>query len=526
MGVNTLALSSILALATAAFATASPLASFETVSTLTTPTNGAEILAYDRVNAQLLATSGTSIEFIRIDPQTGALSPLLTLNLREQFPWLGNISSVAVDPAGRGFAAAAMIPTANTTQRGRIAFINLASRAVLTTIEVGYHPDCVSFTPNGTRLLTADEGERSPDASREDPPGGISVIDLSAIVDTPDLAGLGQSAARTSDFSASTLAPGVTLAGLRIAPDRIAQPLRDLEPEYIAASNSGAWVSLQENNALAYFSFATQRWERIVPLGYRTVTIDASDTDNQTSSTGTVLAMPMPDTIVRFHAGGRDYLAAVNEGDTRDTDEARAASMPWTDTLTRSLELTCGPDPRSDDTLGRLKISIPDSDPDADGVLDRLVAFGTRSFSIYDWQTGTLVYDSAGLIEQVSRSQFPALFNANTGSVSERDARSDDRGPEPESLATATVSGKPHLIVGLERPGPLLLFEVSDPSAPRLVAITNHTPGDRQGIAPEGSTAIVIDGQTHLAVAFEVSGTVALYRLGPMQEPSDTPAAN
>ncbi len=512
---NTTSLLSAFALATTGtLAAASAPASFETVGVLTTPTQGAEILAHDPARNMLLVTSGTSIEFINIDPSTATLSATQTFDLRETFPWLGGVSSVAVDPAGRGFAAAALIPTANTTQRGRIAFIDLASRTILTTIEVGYHPDCVSFTPSGMRLLTADEGERSPDASREDPPGGLSVIDLSAVVDTSDLAGLGQSAARTYDFSASTLAPGVTLAGLRIAPDRVDQPLRDIEPEYIAASNSGAWVSLQENNALAYFSFTTQRWERIVPLGYRTVTIDASDTDNQIVSTGTVLAMPMPDTIVRFRAGGRDYLAAVDEGDTRDIDEARAASMPWTDALTRSLEFTCGQDPRSDNALGRLKISIPESDPDGDGVLDRLVAFGTRSFSIYDWDTGALVYQSGGLIEQLSRTQFPALFNANTGSASERDARSDDRGPEPESLATATINDRPHLIVGLERPGPLLLFDVSDPRAPQLVSITNHTPGDRHGVAPEGSAAFVIDGQTHLAVAFEVSGTVALYRLG------------
>jgi hypothetical protein len=488
--------------------------SLDLVSALPISSGGAEIVAWDGASAQLLVTSGSSIEFIAIDEASHALRAALTLDLGPRFPWLGDVSSVAIDPAGRGFAAAALIPTANTTQRGRIAFIDLATRSVITTLEVGYHPDCVAFSPNGTRLITADEGERSPDASREDPPGGISVIDLSAIVDTADLAELGQSDVRTYDFSASTLAPGVSLDGLRIAPERIDQPLRDIEPEYIAATNEDAWVSLQENNALARFNFGLQRWDLIVPLGTRTITIDASDKDNAIESFATVPAMPMPDTIVHFRSGGRDYLATVDEGDTRDTDEARAGSMPWTPSLERAMTLVHGTEPRSDAKLGRLKISIPDSDPDGDGVLDRLVAFGTRSFSIYDWETGALVYESGGLIESVSRTQFPALFNANTGSVGERDARSDDRGPEPESLAVATIGGVTHLIVGLERPGPLLLFDVSDPTAPRLTAITNHVPGDRHGVAPEGSVSFTLGGETFLAVAYEVSGTAVLYRLG------------
>lgn len=485
----------------------------EPVAALTTPTSGAEILAHDHERGQLLVTSGTSIEFIAVS--AAGLRPVQTLDLKERFPWLGGVSSVAIDPAGRAFGVVALIPTANTTQRGRIAFVDLSARAIITTLEVGYHPDCVTFTPNGTRLLTADEGERSVDDSREDPPGGISVIDLSAVVGTSDLPGLGQSAVRTFDFSASSLGPGVTLDGLRIAPDRRNAALRDVEPEYITASNANAWVSLQENNALARFDFATQRWDRVVPLGFRTVTIDASDKDNSSASDDTVLAMPMPDTIVRFTAGGRDYLAAVDEGDTRDTDEARIADATLDPRLARSLELAWGAGVTDDEHLGRLKVSLPDSDPDGDGDLDRLVAFGTRSFSIYDWDTGALVYESGGLLESLSRSRFPALFNANVGSTDERDARSDDRGPEPEALTATTIDGRPHLLVGLERPGALLLFDVSDPRSPRLVSIANHEPGSQSGIAPEGSIAFTMDQEVYIAVAFEVTGTVALYRTRP-----------
>lgn len=488
---------------------------FETVSVFETPSGGAEIIAYDPANRQFLVTSGTSIEFIAIDVQSLALGSLTTLDLRPQHPWLGSVSSVAVDPAGRGFAAAALIPTANTSQRGRIAFIDLASRSILTTIEVGYHPDCVAFTPSGVRLLTADEGERSVDPSREDPPGGISIIDLSSVVDTGDLRGIGQSAVRSHDFTASSLAPGVSLDGLRIAPDRRDRPHFDIEPEYLAPSDSDVWVSLQENNALARFRFATGQWDLIVPLGLRSVSIDASDRDGSNASTAQVLAMPMPDTIVRFRSGEREYLATVDEGDTRDTDEARAGQMPIDPVFERALEIIAGPDPLSDAKLGRLKISVPDSDPDGDGDLDRIVAFGTRSISIYDATTGALISETGGLLEQISRTSFPALFNADVGSPDEYDRRSDDRGPEPEALSFAMVGSTPYLFVGLERPGPLIAFDVSDPVRPLPVALTNHTASDRHGVAPEGSVTLTIDSAHYLAIAYEVSGTVALYRLRP-----------
>lgn len=61
---------------------------------------------------------------------------------------------------------------------------------------------------------------------------------------------------------------------------------QDLEPEYIAFSGDGtkAWVTLQENNAIAVVDIATATVESIRPLGVKDHSLsgngfDASDRD-------------------------------------------------------------------------------------------------------------------------------------------------------------------------------------------------------------------------------------------------------
>ena len=121
---------------------------------------------------------------------------------------------------------------------GRILFYTTAGE-YKGSANVGNLPDMVSFTPSGDMLVSANEGEPSDDYS-SDPEGSISIITVDKGADelVQDVTTLG--------FLGVDIGEGV-----RIKPG--STPVQDLEPEYVAVSKDGktAWVTLQENNAVA-----------------------------------------------------------------------------------------------------------------------------------------------------------------------------------------------------------------------------------------------------------------------------------
>ncbi|MCS6855904.1 MAG: choice-of-anchor I family protein, partial [Elioraea sp.] len=201
---------------------------------------------------------------------------------------------------------------------------------------VGANPDQMTFTPDGTKLLVANEGEpsgyRPGDA---DPNGSVSVIDL--------LSGT----VRTADFTAfNSQIDALRAAGVRIFGPR-ATVAQDLEPEYVTVSADGktAFVALQENNAIAVLDIATATVVSILPLGLKNHAIagqglDASDRDGPSNGPAInirpwpVLGMYQPDGMATFTFGGVEYLATANEGDARDwpgfNEEVRVGAASYT----------------------------------------------------------------------------------------------------------------------------------------------------------------------------------------------------
>ena len=317
--------------------------------------HGGEIVFYS--NGQLLTTnSGNGFHGVQSYglQSNGSLTSGISIDLGSVFGanLTNSITSVYAD--ARGFGVASIVPTAKTaTDFGRIAFFDLSSGSILKTLDVGYHPDSVSMTPDGTKLLVANEGEYgSTNATAESfaRAGSVSVVNLSGIINASVLSALTSSNVNTYDFSAGNLGSGVSLQGVRdntLATNNATTSagFANIEPEYIAPTNDKAYVTLQENNAIAVLDLASGKYEAIHKLGTITQTVDASDKDG--ASNGKLIAiddtlkgLPMPDTMVLFTKNGTALLATANEGDGRGDDGDFATGSSLTANMTAAVAAT------------------------------------------------------------------------------------------------------------------------------------------------------------------------------------------
>jgi DNA-binding beta-propeller fold protein YncE len=452
----------------------------------------AEITAYDSVSKSLFVinTEANSFDIVSIsDPN----APTQTKRL--------DLASYGAGPNSIAFKnglLAVAVEADPISNNGSIAFFN-STGDFLKSITVGALPDMLTFTPDGQRILVANEGE--PDADTGiDAEGSVSIIDLSG-----GIANLTQSAVKTATFSKfNGQEASLRAQGVRIFPGKtIAQ---DAEPEYIAVSDDSktAYVALQENNALAKLDLVTGEFTALVGLGYKDHSLpgnelDASDRDGGVNIRNwPVRGLYMPDAIATFTANGETYVISANEGDAR-TEDRRIGTL--------TLDPTAFPNAtalKNNAALGRLNASSINGDTDGDGDYDELYVYGSRSFSIWDSQ-GKLVYDSGSEFEKILASQFPASFI---------DSRSDDKGPEPEGVTVATIQGQIYAFIGLERGNGVMVYNITDPKAPKFERFTPNPAGD---VSPEG---LLLIPQTdspdskfpYLVVSNEITGTVGIYK--------------
>ena len=483
---------------------------------------GGEIVSYS--NGQLLTTnSGNGSHGVQSYglQSSGSLTSGISIDLGTVFgaSLTSSITSVYAD--ARGFGVASIVPTAKTaTDFGRIAFFDLSSGSILKTLDVGYHPDSVTMTPDGTKLLVANEGEYvAAVESTFARPGSVSVVNLFGITNAAGLSALTSSNVNTYDFSAGNLGSGVSLQGVRdntLATNNATTSagFASIEAEYIAPTNDKAYVTLQENNAIAVLDLASGKYEAIHKLGTITQTVDASDKDG--ASNGKLIAiddtlkgLPMPDTMVLFTKNGTALLATANEGDGRGDDGDFATGSSLTANMTASVALTA-----NNTGIGRLNL-LKDQGRDADGKIADPTMLGTRSFSLWNATTGERVFDSGSAIEQFVASNDPTVFNTNDGVASKWDTRSDDKGPEPEALAFGRIDGKDYIFVGAERQNGIFQFDITDLNNVSIVgyfnAITSSADSGGSFISPESilflDAASNPSGKNLLVVGFEGTGT-------------------
>jgi 2',3'-cyclic-nucleotide 2'-phosphodiesterase (5'-nucleotidase family)/DNA-binding beta-propeller fold protein YncE len=494
---------------------------------------GAEINAFDKASQKLFVVSGEPVlQIVDVSNPTtpAALAPV------DLSAYGDGINSVAVY---NGLVAAA-VESGTAGVDGQVVFLD-TNGTVLNAVTVGDLPDMVTFTPDGSKLLVANEGEPNDDYS-VDPEGSVSLIDLSNGV-----ANAGVTTIEFTDYNdrkAELQAAGVRLFGLN------ATVAQDLEPEYIAVSPDGttAWVTLQENNAVAAINIANQTLDGILPLGFkdfsRDAKLDASNRDDQINlQNWPVFGMYQPDSIASYAVDGITYYVTANEGDARirpDGDlEDEAGNVILEEGVvfneeSRIKDVTLDPDAfpnaatlQQDENLGRLKITNTLGDTDGDGDFDELYAYGGRSFSIWD-ENGNLVFDSGDDIANITAQLTPDLFNANDGDPGEFDDRSDDKGAEPEALTIGQIGDTTYAFVGLERAGGgVLVYDISNPGAPSFVQYLR----DDIDIAPEGLTFVSSEhspnGKNLLFVTNEESSTLAIYEADAQTDiPGETPAVS
>lgn len=578
--------------------------------------SAAEIPAFDPISQRLFVVNAQAGAIDVLDLSDPA-NPVLEQTLTTASILAGSkVNSVAV---AKGILAVA-IEAPLKTNPGRAAFFNTETLALISDVEVGAQPDMIVFTPDGTKVLTANEGEPSDDY-RVDPEGSVSIIDISTpatpVVSTADFSGFNAATLRAAGVR--IYGPTNTVGGSVMNGATAAQ---DLEPEYITISQDGttAFVTLQENNAIAKIDIASAAVTDILPLGEKDHglagnELDVSDQDNSINikTWPGVRGLYLPDAMASYTVGGVTYLVTANEGDARAWGEDTQAYFDGDSTLgfveefrVRNLTNPSGWAGRvGDDLPPQLGELVPNQGMDIGGALlnplvfgycgatatspgacrdvtmlgrlnitwtmgyqkdvngapvlydaatglvsptgtrlmyDKLYSYGGRSFSIFD-EDGNLVFDSGSEFEKFfasddcmvgSARNIPCkdFFNSGHDEGPALDSRSDAKGPEPEGIVIGTIGTKTYAFIGMERFGGVLIYDITNPTAPFRVDYLNTreiwdmnpedatTPEELAAfgdLGPEGLVFIAAadspTGENLLVVSSEVSGTTTSYTL-------------
>ncbi|MBC7566584.1 MAG: choice-of-anchor I family protein, partial [Pedobacter sp.] len=459
-------------------------------------TGAAEITAFDPITKKLfvvrnenegLTNQVNQIEVIDFSNP----SAMKSIGSIAMLPFGGAVNSVAVYDGRLAVAVQSTDKQAN----GKVVVFKTSDYSKIAEVIVGALPDMVIFSPDGKYVMSANEGEPNA-AYTNDPPGTVSIISVAE-----------NYAVTTIDFSSmASQAADLKAKGFRIY-GKDASFVKDIEPEYItiSADSKTAWVTLQENNGIAKINIATKTISNIFPLGFKDYSVAGNEIDPSDLDGGfkpakwNVKGMYLPDAIALLEDNGNPFLFTANEGDAREYDGF--AEILRVKSKDVKLDPTAFPDAATlklDANLGRLNITTTLGDKDGDGDLDELYSLGSRSFSVWNGNTGTQVFDSKNELD----------LKCNVAGVYD-DGRSDDKSVEPEGVTIGTVGTKKIAFIGMERADAVAVYDVTIPSKPVFLQLL------KCGDAPEGVLFIPAkDSPTKkslLLVSSEGDGVIKVY---------------
>ncbi len=235
----------------------------DTVTTQPIGETAAEIVAHDRKTQRIFVVNALAARIDVIDISNPA--DLEKVGDIDVAPYGKVANGVAVHD---GIVAIA-VENIDKQQPGQVVFFD-AKLNFLSAVTVGALPDMVVFSPNGRHVLVANEGEPNSDYIK-DPEGTVSIIDLSKGAKK-----LTQANVRTVSFAGlqkADLEPSVRIFGPG------ASVGQDIEPEYITVSSDSrtAWVTCQENNAVAIIDIASGTITKLKGLGFKDHSVVQAD---------------------------------------------------------------------------------------------------------------------------------------------------------------------------------------------------------------------------------------------------------
>lgn len=473
---------------------------------------GAESIAFDPGTDRAFVTSAADDTIVVLD-MSNPFSPVKVDEIDlSTLPNYGGVNSVAVK---NGIVAVA-VQNADGGEAGLVALYDTDGN-LIKTITVGVLPDQLTFSPDGSLLLVANEAEAFEQAPGviENASGTVTIIDVSG----------GAAAAQVRNTVGFTALDGneaaLELLGIKIFAGNSDLPTptasQDIEPEFITVSPDGtkAYVTLQEVNAVAVIDLTDVGADKpvsILPLGAVDFSLtgnegDFSDRDGAGNSASISLGnapvqgLLQPDAIVSFQIDGETYFITANEGDSRviaggeeDLNQVRASALGATDA-----------------DYARLNVDTTWSSP------GDLYSFGGRGFSIFKQEANGAIIkveETGGDFEQIIAAlpNAATVFNGENGGGF--DSRSDNKGAEPEGIDIAVVDGKTYAFVGLERVGGLMVWDVSAPTDAKFVRYIAPTSSDYgPEVVKVVSAADSPTGRAFVMTANEISGSVTVYDL-------------
>lgn len=430
---------------------------------------------------------------------------------------------------------------------GLIGIFDANDGSLIDTIPAGALPDMVKFSHDGKYIMSANEGEPSDDY-RNDPEGSVTHVEI-----------VGSNVANwivtQIDFNEfDSKATELEAAGVRIPRPMGASVSQDLEPEYIAYSsdNSLAFVALQENNAVAKIDVATGDILEILGLGKKDHSLPGNEIDIIPNDTinivnEKVVSLAMPDAIGAYTVGNKSYFVTANEGDGREyiaefdeenetdclannqieypdvewddddgcfyeayVDEGKLSKLDLDMTVFDSTDFNMLPE--------KLVVIATEGDTDGDDLVEEITLFGGRSFSIFD-EDGALVFDSGSDFENEIAKNAPDFFNT-TNDENVLEDRSRKKGPEPEGVEIVEVFGMVYALIGIERQGGVMVYDITDPTNVKFVqyyidrdfAAVEENELTATHLGPEGilyiPAADAPEGKGLVVVSNEVSGSL------------------
>ncbi|MGR8929936.1 MAG: hypothetical protein ACU836_04785 [Gammaproteobacteria bacterium] len=458
--------------------------------------SGSEIVSVQQATLRAVLSNFKSGEADILDlSQQGKMSRInrfrLGLQNGEEF------TSVAFHPNLDIFAA--VIDAGD--ERGRLELRSANDGVLLDHVQVGFGPDAVVFSNDGSTLLVANEGEEfSFDKQTGEffsAEGSISIIRLdkkgrikaNANIELADVvhregfivAAKGHFLERTIDwdgdgkiskkvdfdgngkidnkhvrlgsFEGADVYGNENKGEAKILIPLTADAKTLLEPEYIALSPDAkrAYVTMQETNEVAEVDV-----ENAKVLGYFDMGIAEHEADRKSDGwiefDQSILALREPDGIA-LTPDGRYFLTA-DEGDT-DIDA-----------------------PNGEDALQS----------------------GGRTVSVFDAKTGDFVADTGNQLDEMTFTHrvYP-------------DRRSNKKGAEPEGIVSFEMEGQAWAVVGMERADALALISLANPKQPKVVAL-GKIPGEEIR-SPEGLAHFERNGEHYVLSANEMNGTLACFKV-------------